>query len=109
MLPDALEVHGVVDFILSFEDLFERKVVMPLLQCVERYLLVVLRERVPGAGSAQGRVRVGTMVVWLAAGRGPAGVVVCLVDPSTCCKCSTKLIGWLCRRHLLCFFIDFTI
>ena len=44
MFSNALEVHGVVDFILGLEDLFERKVIIPLLQCVKHYLLVMLRK-----------------------------------------------------------------
>ena len=102
MFPNALEVHGVVDFILGFEDLFERKVVMPLLQCVERYLLVVLREHIPRASSAWSCTRVGTRVpVWLlaCASRRASGIVRLLVPGAPLRP--TKLIGWLCGRHLL--------
>ena len=76
---------------------------MPLLQCVERYLLVVLREHISRASSAWSCSRVGTRVpVWMlaSASRRARGVVRLLV-PGSSLKLSTKLIGWLCGRHLL--------
>ena len=37
-------MHGVIDLILGLKDLFEAKIVMPLLQCVKRDVLVMLRK-----------------------------------------------------------------
>ena len=52
MLADALEVHRVVYLIFAAEHLFEREVVMPFLQRIERYLFVVFGESVPGPSCA---------------------------------------------------------
>ena len=52
VLADALEVHRVVYLIFAAEHLFEREVVMPFLQRIERYLFVVFGESVPGPSCA---------------------------------------------------------